>query len=154
MRRIEKTIAEVLNGRAVPVVEDDELVSTAIEVMLRARQASVLITREGRLVGIFTERDHLNRVLALHLVPDEVPIRDVMTPEPETLRVDDCVSYAINRMALRGFRNIPILDESGSPVAILGAPDIIEHLSALFSELDDPLDADDSFSDWIDLGGG
>ena len=80
-------------------------------------------------------------------------VGSVMTPDPDTLRLDDCVTYAINRIAVRGYRNVPIVDDVGQPVAVVGVRDLVGHLAELFNE--DPRgDSDDTFNDWIDIGGG
>ena len=81
-------------------------------------RAAILVEREGVPVGIFTERDLMRRVVAAGIGLDRA-IEEVMTPDPETLGLDDGVAFALNRMSVGGFRNIPIVDENG---AVVGHP--------------------------------
>ena len=78
-----------------------------------------------------------------------------MTPNPVTLRTDDCISYAINKMAVGGFRNVPIVDAGGTPVAMLDTRDVIAHLSDLFDALaEQRTERGDDDGEWDDIGGG
>jgi CBS domain-containing protein len=83
----------------------------------------VLVQREGRIVGIFTERDVLRRVVSV-AVNRERLVSEVMTPDPETLRPDDGIAFALNRMIVGGFRHIPILDDKGG-AAMLSQRDVV-----------------------------
>ncbi len=113
----------------------------------------VVVLEEGKLEGIFTERDFLNRVTAARRNPADTELRDVMTSELQTLSSEDCVSYAINQMAVGGFRNIPIVDPDGTFRVVLTVRDVIGHLSDLFSELDGSVESGD-MQEWTDIGGG
>jgi CBS domain-containing protein len=60
----------------------------------------------------------------------------VMTPTPCTLRPRDPVAFAINWMAVEGFRNVPILDDEGAVLGVLTVWDVMRHLEAIFDEID------------------
>lgn len=149
MHRIKKTISEFV----VPAVTPDDPVSKAVGIMHSRRSDCVLVLERGALVGIFTERDFMYRVAAEKRNPDKTVMRDVMTPEPETLRVGDSIAYAINRMAVRGFRNIPIVAEGERPISVLDIRHIIEHMSEVFDDLKTP-DNEPEVDEWTDIGGG
>jgi CBS domain-containing protein len=103
--------------------------------MLAARQPGVLvIDAGGRLVGIFTERDLLTRVVGRGLDPAATPLSAVMTPGPEALTPRDRVCYAVNRMSVAGYRTIPLVDEAGRPIGIVTVHDFIKWLAHLFPE--------------------
>ena len=71
------------------------LVHDAVGRMVAARQPGVLVVdREARLVGIFTERDLLTRVVGRGLDPRATPLGGVMTRSPEALTPRDRVCYA------------------------------------------------------------
>jgi CBS domain-containing protein len=63
---------------------------------------------------------------------DAFDVRDVMTPDPVVLRPDDSLAVAIHKMAVGGFRHIPVVD-GGRPLAIVGAKDIFAHVLSLES---------------------
>jgi CBS domain-containing protein len=148
--RIQKTIGEFLGRRTYPQVAPSDTVAAAVDAMKREASDCALVCDRGELVGVFTAWDFLSRVAARELPAGETTVGDVMTSEPETLPLDACITYAINRMAHRGYRNIPIVDKAGRPVANLSVRDVVAHLAEVFAELDDVPDA----PEWTDLGGG
>jgi CBS domain-containing protein len=86
----------------------------------------VLVTEQGRLVGIFTDRDAVLKVAGRPRGPR--PISDAMTHDPVVLRHDETIAVAINKMAVGGFRHIPIV-EDGRPTGIVSARDVFRHLA-------------------------
>ena len=158
MQRIQKTIAEfVVNASRVTVAPADP-VSVAVAAMREHKVDCVLVVDSDALVGIFTERDFLHRVTAEHRDPATTAIEVVMTRNPDTLRETDCMTYAINKMAVRGFRNVPIVDEAGRPLSVLDVRIVMMHLLKVFAEVEKenagrPPGADTD-SEWVDIGGG
>jgi CBS domain-containing protein len=120
----------------------------------------VLVVDGGRLEGIFTSRDFLNRVAALRVDPKTITLGDVMTAAPRTLRPRDGVVFAINWMAVEGFRNVPIVDDDGAILGVLTVWDVMRHLGNIFDEIDAtprPVRMQDEVSGVVnltDLGGG
>jgi CBS domain-containing protein len=55
-----------------------------------------------------------------------------MTPDPETLELDDPIVWALNRMSVGGYRHVPLVDRDGRPVGILSVKDIVHYIVALF----------------------
>ncbi len=92
------------------VVSAEARVVEAIERMREARQGCVLVERDGRLAGIFTERDVLVRIVRKGLDPAAVALASVMTPEPLTLAPGDPPAYAIHRMVSQKLRHLPVVD--------------------------------------------
>jgi CBS domain-containing protein len=86
----------------------------------------LLVTEGGRLAGIFTDRDALLKLAGRGL--EHGPIRDLMTTDPVVLRHDDTIAVAINKMAVGGFRHVPIV-EGGRPIAVVSARDIFRHIA-------------------------
>jgi CBS domain-containing protein len=89
---------------------------------------SLLVMHDGRLVGIFTERDALLK-LADKQQLDLFDVRDAMTRDPVVLRPEDSLAVAIHKMAVGGFRHIPVMD-GDRPVGIIAARDIFHHVLA------------------------
>jgi CBS domain-containing protein len=110
-------------------------VEVALETMLaQDRVAVVAVDADGRLRGIATDRDLLRR--ACNTGHDAAPARlaDVMTRDPETLKPDDRICYALNRMIAMGCRTVPLVDQEGRPIGIVTVDDIAKWLAALFPE--------------------
>jgi CBS domain-containing protein len=110
-------------------------VHEAVERMLAGRQAGVLIVDgEGRLIGIFTERDVLTRVVGKDRDSRRTRLADVMTASPEALTSRDRVAFAIHCMSVAGYRTVPLVDDERRPVGIATATDVIRWLAGLFPE--------------------
>jgi len=113
----------------------DQSVARAITAMVQNRRAAVVIVDEAdRLIGIFTERDVLTRVMGAGRVARDTLLADVMTPDPESLRPDDRLGYAINRMHAGGFRSLPLVDEAHRPIGIITVNDVVRWLAEIFPE--------------------
>ena len=160
MRRLEKTIREIGWTHAVPRLSVEDRVARAFDQMSREAHDCVLVMRGPALAGIFTSRDFLNRVAAVRADPAAILLGSVMTEAPRTLRPRDPVAFAINWMAIEGFRNVPIVDEVGAVLGVLTVWDVMRHLEAIFDEIDatprpvPPSGDTSSVIAMVDLGGG
>jgi CBS domain-containing protein len=110
-------------------------VSEAVASMMAMRRAAVLVVDgDGRLQGIFTERDVLARVVARGLGPLATQVAQVMTHDPDALAVTDRVAYAVNRMSVAGYRTIPLVDSDRRPVGVVTVAHFIRWMADLFPE--------------------
>ena len=110
-------------------------VADAIARMLERRQAGVLIVdADGRLTGIFTERDVLTRVAGAGRDASRTVLRDVMTPNPEALAAGDRIAYAVHSMSVAGYRTVPLVDADRRPVGVVTVSDVIRWLAHLYPE--------------------
>jgi CBS domain-containing protein len=95
--------------------------------LLRQRGSScVLVCRQGRLCGIFTERDAM--LLLQRMADFDAPIESAMTAAPATLPANATVASAILRMSSGGYRRLPIVDAQGVPLGILEVSGIVHYL--------------------------
>jgi signal-transduction protein with cAMP-binding, CBS, and nucleotidyltransferase domain len=127
------TLIGEFNLRQPVQVKTSTAVADAVAAMNANRIGCLLVTDNGKTVGIFTERDVLTRVI----YKDEsrmLTVGDVMTPNPESLSVGDTIAYALNKMSVGGYRHIPINDETGMPIGVLSVRDIVDFLVELFPE--------------------
>ena len=110
-------------------VTADAPVRDVLELMRTRPTACVLVTDQGRLAGIFTERDALMKLAGpgqANLTEASL-IADVMTRDPVVLRADDSVAVAVQKMAVGGFRHIPLVAE-GRPTGVVSAADVFRHI--------------------------
>jgi CBS domain-containing protein len=107
-------------------VSADTALDAVIARMADAEADCVLVLGGERLVGIFTDRDAVVKAAGKPLASFRV--RDLMTPDPVVLRHDDPIAVAIHKMAVGGFRHIPIM-EDGRPTGVVTARDIFHHLA-------------------------
>jgi CBS domain-containing protein len=113
------------------VIDADETVVAAVDSMNGHHIGCVLVHKLGRLVGIFTERDVLRKVI-FHDGNRQWKVDSVMTRNPETLPPSASVAYALNKMSVDGYRHIPIVDNSGNPIGVLSVKDIVNFLVEFF----------------------
>ena len=149
--QIQKTIGEFVGESKAPLLGRDATVGEAIKVMTERNSTCVLVVEDDKLIGIFTERDFLMRVVASKLDVNGTPLRDVMTASPDALRLTDCITYAVNLMGLGGYRNVPIVDDDNRPISNLSVYYVTSHLAEVFSEFDEGSSEQD---EWTDIGGG
>ncbi len=110
-------------------------VQEAVQHMLARHQAGVLVVDgQGRLIGIFTERDVLNRVVGRGSDVRQTRLAAVMTANPEALTVTQRVAYAVHCMGVAGYRTIPLVDVDRRPVGVVTVSDVIRWLAHLFPE--------------------
>jgi CBS domain-containing protein len=123
------TVLELLQakGPGFVGVAADTTVREAAHVMNRHGIGSVLVLDRGRLVGIFTERDVLRRVVAEARPPESTPVREVMTVDvlcgEAGMQIDDVAEL----MRSRRVRHLPVLDAAGGVVGLVSIGDVNAH---------------------------
>jgi CBS domain-containing protein len=115
-------------------VEIDTPISEAIHAMQTRRMGCVLVTSHRKLLGIFTERDVLKKILGVSFDLKATPIAEVMTTNPQALNDDDTIAYAMNFMDLGGYRHIPIVNHDFVPVGVVSVKDIVSYFVEHFAD--------------------
>jgi CBS domain-containing protein len=109
------------------MVRPTQTVAEAVTVMRREGVGCLLVcSAEQQVVGIFTERDLMCRVLA-HGLPLSTPVGECMTPDPVTVHPKEPIGSAVRRMEEGGYRHLPVVDGS-KPVGILSVRRIMHYL--------------------------
>jgi len=100
-------------------------VAEATRLMKQRQVGAVMIVQDdGRLLGIFTERDAVFRVLAEGRDPKATSLAQVMTAHPQTIAADKPFGHALLMMYEGGFRHVPVV-EDGKPVGMVSARDAL-----------------------------
>lgn len=115
------------------IAAPDTTVIEAARLMAKKSVGAIMIVDEGHLIGIFTERDALVRVVAKGLDTRTTVLSEVMTREPQTLDPDKTFGFAMLMMYENGFRHVPVI-EDGKPIGIVSTrnaldPDLEEFVS-------------------------
>ena len=108
-------------------VTPEQTVAEAVALMRRHGTGCVLVCRDGRLAGIFTERDLLRRVLAAGR-PLTEPVAACMTADPVVVYPKDPINAAIRQMEEGGYRHLPVVDHTGRPLGVLSIKRIVHYL--------------------------
>ena len=104
--------------------------ASAAEAVTRMRDAGVgclIVVGNGALQGILSERDLVLKAVDGSANLEQVAVADLMTRDPVVLRADDSVAVAIHKMAVGGFRHIPVVND-GQPTGIVSARDLFKYI--------------------------
>jgi CBS domain-containing protein len=120
-----------------PVTANAEItVAAAARLMKERRVGAILVLKEGKLAGIFTERDALFRVIAEGRDPAGTRIAEVMTANPRTITPDRPFGHALHLMYEGGFRHVPVVDD-GRPLGVVSSRDALgPDLKQFIADLD------------------
>jgi CBS domain-containing protein len=113
-------IKSVIEPRKLVVAAPQTSVAEAARLMKEGKVGAVLVVEKEQLVGIFTERDAVCRVMAPGLDPASTALSEVMTRELKTVAPDETFGYALLLMFENGFRHAPVVDH-GRPVGVVSA---------------------------------
>jgi CBS domain-containing protein len=103
-------IYDLVKDRKVCSIEADSSVLEAARYMMEQRIGALPVLRNGELVGIFSERDIMNRVVAVGRLPGSTKVSEVMTANPKAVNVEETIENCMYLMREFGFRHLPILD--------------------------------------------
>ena len=113
-------------------VRPDQTVAEAVALMRQQRVGCVLVCQgDDQLVGLFTERDLMRRVLAAGL-PLCVPVGSCMTRNPVVVLPNEPLGAALRRMEEGGYRHLPVVDQAGRPLGVLSVKRIVHYLAEHF----------------------
>ena len=103
-------ISDLVKDRRVYSIEADATVLEAARLMMEHNIGALPVLRNGELVGIFSERDIQNRVVAVGRQPGTTQVSEVMTSNPKTVAADETVEDCLFLMREFGFRHVLITD--------------------------------------------
>lgn len=106
-----RQIAELIEGRPLFHAAPTENVREVARQMTDRNIGAVAVLDEGKLVGVFSERDLMTRVVAQGLAPEATPVRDVMTKDLVVAGPIDDVNAALQKMHSLGCRHLPVVDD-------------------------------------------
>lgn len=120
-----RSVRSIVAGQPPATAEKTATVLDAALLMKQQGKGALLVVDGSRLIGIFTERDALFRVIAGGRDPGRTTLADVMTPHPQTLHPDEPFVKALRIMHKHGFRHLPVV-EHGRPLGVVSARDALD----------------------------
>ncbi|MGH9463818.1 MAG: CBS domain-containing protein [Vicinamibacteria bacterium] len=119
------------------VVTTQSTVIDAVKRMGEKSVGAVAVLNKGKLVGIFTERDVMMRVVLEGRDPKTTTLSEVMTKDVVTVGRDMSYGEALRLMVERHFRHLPVLGSDGQVLGILSVRNVLQHtVEDLSSQLD------------------
>lgn len=117
-------IPDIIHNQTISALSAERPVLEGAKLMAEKNVAAiVVISDDGKLSGIVTERDLTQRVLAKGLDPDKTTIGDIMTKDPDTLSPGDSALDALELMSVRKYRHLPVV-ENGEVVGMVSIRDL------------------------------
>lgn len=128
-RSVWKDRIRVLAPRSPLAVPASAAVRDVLRLLVERSIGCVLVVEEGKLVGIFSERDALLRLNTEAQALGDQPVSNFMTSTVECLGMDDRIAFALHKMDIGGYRHIPIV-ENGQPCGVISVRDILRYMTS------------------------
>ncbi|HEX9615604.1 MAG TPA: CBS domain-containing protein [Bacteroidota bacterium] len=119
-----RAISEIVRDRPLHAVNRDQTVEEAARFMAEKSIGAVPVTKENRLVGIFSERDVITRVVAMKLNPEKVVVGDVMTQRIVVAEAEESYESCLQKMRQAHCRHLPVVDR-GQLIGIVSLRDLL-----------------------------
>jgi CBS domain-containing protein len=134
--RLEEALAEetvaAIRSKPYAEISPDKSVFGALQALAGLKVASLLVVENDSLVGVFTERDALERVASRYSEVKHLPVRDVMTSNPVVVYETDPAGSALSAIAVAGYRHVPVLDIDARVVGVISPHRVFEFILERF----------------------
>ena len=124
-----KTLRELVKDRKLYSVEATRTVLEAARFMMEHNIGALPVVRNGELAGILSERDIMNRVVAVGRTPGTTVVSEVMTANPRAVAADESIEECLFIMREFGFRHLPIVDGKDL-TGLVSLRDVLMHQTA------------------------
>ena len=121
-----------LNQEKFIVLNEQITLREAIKNIQRYHIGCILLEKDNKITGIFTERDIVQNIVGNRHNLEKEYVLDYMTKSPDVLHLQDPIAFALNKMISGGYRHIPIVDNEEKPIGLITMQDIINHLGDYF----------------------
>jgi len=126
---MQKNVGNIIDakGRDVWSIDADISVYEALEAMADKNVGALVVTSDGALVGILSERDYARKIILLDRGSKETLVSEIMTPDPVTVSRSDTVGDCMQLMTDRRIRHLPVVDD-GSLVGVISIGDVVRNV--------------------------
>ena len=127
-----RTVRQLLEAKAPEVfaIGPDDPVIDAIRLMAEKGIGAVVVMQAGRLAGILSERDYARKIVLQGRSSRDTPVRDIMTANVVTVRLDDSVDHCMQLVTDKRIRHLPVLERD----AVLGVVSIGDLVRAVIED--------------------
>ncbi len=123
------TLHDLIKNRKLYSVDSNRTVLEAARYMMEHAIGAVPVLRNGDLLGILSERDIMNRVVAVGRTPGTTAVSEVMTSNPRVVSIDESVDECLFIMHEFGFRHLPVM-EGNEVKGLVSLRDVLMHQAA------------------------
>lgn len=149
-----KTVGDIAS-QAIVAVDQSSMVYDTVELMNKKNVTAVIVTENGKAVGIFTERDVLKRVASQQIAVKQTPVKQVMTAPMITMLSTALIGDVLLEMSHRDIRNMPVKNADGDLIGLISMPEILQYARAFdideqvrrtWKEVAEFLDSEDQYT--------
>jgi len=120
---------KLFQGRQPLVVSPSMRVREVLRLLVDNKVGCVVVAEQGKIAGIFSERDALLKLGERAAELGERPVSEFMTSKVESLPPSAKIAFAVHRMEQGGFRHVPVINEQGEAAGIFSVRDILSYLT-------------------------
>ena len=128
----EITVGQIVKRKAI-IVKPDDTVHKVAKILARNKVGSAVVLDSDEIVGVGTDRDILDKVVAKGRDPKKVKVREIMTKNPVTIEDDYTISDAIDKMMDKGVRRL-LVTRLGKPIGFVTAADLLTAMNTYNNE--------------------
>ena len=122
-------VGELISGKLIYINSEDNVIKAAF-LMRENNISSLLVKHKGDFVGIVTEKDIINKVVAEELYPGDIKVNEIMSKDLVTVSKNESIEDAAKLMRKKGIRRL-VVHEDQRIVGIITETDIAKHLKAI-----------------------
>jgi CBS domain-containing protein len=122
---------DALTLRPLCSVEPSTTIKQTVNAMVANHAGYATVMKDGKLVGVFTERDFLNRVVVAKQNVNQ-PVEQFMTPSPVTIHYRATMQETVELLENKGLRHLPVVGDDGIPIGVLSIKDVVHYLVQYF----------------------
>jgi CBS domain-containing protein len=126
-----KTLNQLLNAKGGEIysIAPDAKVIEALQLMAQRDVGALIVMEGGKLVGILSERDYARKVILHGKSSQDVPVREIMTPEVITVEPSHTVEQCMALVTKRRIRHLPVC-ENGKLIGVVSIGDLVKEMIA------------------------
>jgi CBS domain-containing protein len=123
---VSKTVQSIIDSKGSDVwsIDGDASVFEALEFMADKNIGATIVTHDGELVGIMSERDYARKIILMSRMSKETRVSEIMTPDPTCVAPSDTVDGCMKLMTENRFRHLPVVDD-GDLVGLISIGDVV-----------------------------
>lgn len=122
-------ISDLLTGEDLLVCKATDTIQKIVKIFQKEKKGCVLVYSKKHLVGILSKRDLLWKVAGKYKDLSQTRVEQIMTRNPEFVYAESPIAYVVNKMAMGGFRHVPVLRQDGTPISIVSIQDVLNYLA-------------------------
>lgn len=133
-RALEEEKVSAIESQPFSCISPETTIAEAVETLNRLEKGCLMVTRNKKLVGVFSDRDLLKNVATNYEEVKDNPVSTVMTDSPIYVKVNESSAKALGVMAVAGYRHVPVVDDELNVCGIVSPQRVTAFLTEHFDD--------------------